>query len=222
MFAKVRGNESIRSTLYYNDRKVNLGRAEIIHASGFIKDVHEMNKKDVLSRFDQRISLNDKVQKRVGHISIGFNYADKISNEKMSVLADRYMRGIGFGEQPYLVYRHHDVTQPHMHIVTTNISEDGSRIELRDIIFWKSRQVADALADEFSLQLSKRTDAGQKARFEVREAQAMDYGKNPTQRAISDVLNTVIGHYKYESMGELNAGLREYNVIAHTGKESSY
>lgn len=222
MFAHVRGNESIRSTLYYNDRKVNLGKAEVIHASGFIKDVREMSKKDVLTRFDQRISLNDKVQKRVVHISVAFKYTDKLSDEKMSLLADRYMEGIGFKEQPYLVYRHLDVTQPHMHIVSTTIREDGGRIELRDIIFWKSRQVADALAEEFSLQLYKRTDVSQKSSFQVSEAQAVEYGQSPTQRAISDVLSTVIEHYRYGSIAELNAAFREYNLIAHTGKESSH
>lgn len=222
MFAKVRGSVSIRSTLYYNDRKVTLGKAEVIHAGNFVKDVKDLSKKDVLTRFDQRISLNDRALKSVAHINIGFKNSDDISNEKMSILADRYMEGIGFGEQPYLVYRHNDVTQPHIHIVATSIREDGSRIDLRDIIFWKSRLVADALAVEFSLQPSKKTDIRQKASFEVREAQAVDYGNTPTQRAISDVLNTVIEHYKFDSMAELNAAFREYNMTAYTGKESSH
>src|SRR5438445_13837408 len=133
MFANVRGNNSIRSTLYYNDRKVTQGKVEVIHAENFIKDVKDLSKKDVLMRFDQRISLNDRTLKPAAHIKIGFKTTENISDEKMSLLADRYMEGIGFGEQPYVVYRHHDVTQPHMHIVSTNIREDGSRIELRDI-----------------------------------------------------------------------------------------
>jgi len=222
MFAKVRGNNSIRSTLSYNDRKLKTGQAEIIHVGGFIKDAKELTNKDVLNRFDQRITLNDRTMKPVAHISIGFKHTDNLSNEKMSVLADRYMEGIGFGEQPYVVYRHHDVTQPHMHIITTNIREDGSRLELRDIIFWRSRQVADTLAAEFSLQPSERTDIRQKSSFEIKEAQAVDYGKSPTQRAISDALNIVIERYQYDNIGELNAALSEYKVTAYTGKESSH
>ncbi|MBN8850251.1 MAG: relaxase/mobilization nuclease domain-containing protein [Sphingobacteriales bacterium] len=222
MFAKVRGNASIRSTLYYNDKKVRAEQAEIIHAANFIKDAGEMSKKDILDRFDQRISLNRRTIKPVAHIPIGFNYVDKLSNEQMKLLSDRYMEGIGFAEQPYLVYRHYDVVQPHMHIVTTNIREDGSRIELRDIIFWRSRQVADALADEFSLRRCEKTDVHQKAVFEVKEALAVDYGKTPTHRAMSDVLNTVVEHYKYDNLAELNAAFRLYNMTAYRGKESSH
>lgn len=221
MFTKVRGNASIRSTLQYNDKKVSAGQAEIIHAANFIKDAGEMSKSDILDRFDQRISLNGRTIKPVAHIVAGFKYVDALSNNEMKLLADRYMEGIGFSEQPYVVYRHYDVTQPHMHIVTTNIREDGSRIELRDIIFWKSRQVADALADAFSLRRCERTDVNDKEVFEVKEALAVDYGKTPTQRAMSDVLNTVVEHYKYDNLGELNAGLRVYNMMVYRGKESS-
>jgi len=212
----------MRKTLYYNDQKVKAGQAEVIHAENFIKNVAEMSKKDILDRFDQRISLNHRTVNPVEHISIGFQNADTITNSQMKILAERYMEAIGFAEQPYIVYRHYDVTQAHMHIVATNIREDGSRINMNDIIFWKSRQVADALADEFSLHRSEKTDISQKAIFEVNEAQALDYGKTPTMRAISDVLNTVVEHYKYGNLDELNAILGEYNLIAYPGKDSSH
>jgi len=222
MFAKVNSYANIRKTLYYNDQKVKVGHAEIIHAENFIKNVGEMTKKDLLTRFDQRISLNNRTVNPVAHISIGFKNADDITNGQMKILADRYMEGIGFSEQPYIVYRHYDVTQAHMHIIATNIREDGSRINMNDIIFWKSRQVADALADEYSLHRSTKVDINQKHLFEVKEAQTIEYGKSSTMRAISDVLNTVVEHYKYENMVELNAAFRLYNLTAYRGKELSH
>ncbi|MBN8856071.1 MAG: hypothetical protein BGO55_16590 [Sphingobacteriales bacterium 50-39] len=222
MFAKVNSYSNIRKALYYNDQKIKTGQAEIIHAANFIKDAGEMSKKEVLNRFDQRISLNGRTVNPVAHISIGFQPADDITNTQMKILADRYMEGIGFVEQPYLVYRHYDVTLAHMHIVATNIREDGSRINMNNIIFWRSRQVADALADEFSLRKNKRSDINQKAVFEVKEALSIEYGKSPTMRAISDVLNTVVENYKYDNLAELNAAMRTYNLIAYRGKESSH
>jgi hypothetical protein len=81
--------------------------------------------------------------------------------------------------------------------------------------------VADALAEEFSLHRSEKADVSQKPLFEVKEAQAIDYGSTPTQRAMSDVLNTVVVHYKYDNLPELNAALRVYNMTAYRGKETS-
>ena len=41
------------------------------------------------------------------------------------------MQGIGFGNQPYLVYQHHDAGHPHIHMVTANIQADGQRIKMQ-------------------------------------------------------------------------------------------
>ena len=60
--------------------------------------------------------------------------ADKLSKEKLKEIANEYMQKIGFGEQPYLLYQHHDAGHPHIHIVTTNIKADGKRI--RHIQYW--------------------------------------------------------------------------------------
>ncbi len=55
--------------------------------------------------------------------------------EKLKEVAETYMTKIGFAEQPYLVYSHHDAGHPHLHIVTTNIQNTGKRIELHNM--WK-------------------------------------------------------------------------------------
>ena len=65
------------------------------------------------------------------HISLNFDASDKLSQNELKEIADKYVKEIGFGEQPYLVYQHHDSGHPHIHIVTTNIRNDGSRIGLQ-------------------------------------------------------------------------------------------
>ena len=39
----------------------------------------------------------------------------------------------GFGEQPFLVSQHLDAEHPHVQIVTTNIKQDGKRIDTFNI-----------------------------------------------------------------------------------------
>ena len=42
-----------------------------------------------------------------------------------------------------------------------------------------------------------------------------------TKRAIQNVLDVVINHYKYSSIAELNAVLKQYNVMSDPGTENS-
>ncbi|MEJ7829111.1 MAG: hypothetical protein WKF91_12960 [Segetibacter sp.] len=49
----------------------------------------------------------------------------------------------------------------------------------------------------------------------------VQYGKYETRRAITNVLNAVLDTYKYASIAELNAILKQYNTLADRGTESS-
>ena len=57
---------------------------------------------------------------------------------------------------------------------------------------------------------------------QVKRAQQVIYGETELKRGINDVLNTVIPHYNYSTLEELNAVLRLYNIMAHRGKEDSH
>ncbi|WP_231635055.1 hypothetical protein [Pedobacter sp. PACM 27299] len=47
------------------------------------------------------------------------------------------------------------------------------------------------------------------------------YGRLSTKRQISNVLAGVINEYKFTSLAEFNAVLKQFNVIADRGKEDS-
>ena len=61
MVARINTSKSILKALNYNEQKVKNGKAECIHASGFIKDNNELNFYDKLSHFESYISLNKRV-----------------------------------------------------------------------------------------------------------------------------------------------------------------
>jgi len=221
MLAKVRASSNIRRLLRYHRKRVEQHKAECIAAENFVKDLKSLNEEDKINRFEQRTSLNARTSLNGIHISMGFKHTEVLSDEKMAMLAKKYMDEIGFGEQPYLVYRHRDTAQPHCHILGTTIRADASRIELWYIIHYKSREVTARLAEEFSLQRLVEKNIQQNAAYKVDHAQMITYGELPTKRALSNVINTVVEHYRYTSFKELNAALKEYNVTAYRGKETS-
>ncbi len=101
-----------------------------LSASGFIKTAETMNFYDKRHFFESYTTLNQNASTNVLHVSLNFDPSEKLSNEKMKMIATDYMEKIGFGAQPYLVYRHHDSGHPHLHIISTNIKSTGERISM--------------------------------------------------------------------------------------------
>lgn len=136
MYAKISYTKNIDRALRYNELKLEQGKAECIVAHNFIKDLDQLTRVDKLDRFQQLISLNERVKMNTLHISLNFHSSEKLSNEQMEVMAKHYMQKIGFDHQPYLAYRHYDTTHPHVHIVTTPIRPNGDRIPNDTFFFY--------------------------------------------------------------------------------------
>ena len=133
MVAKITVPNSIKRALNYNEQKLKEGKAQCIHAYNFLKEAEQLNFFEKLHRFEQLIALNKRATTNTVHISLNFGLNEKLEKEKLAEIATVYMQKIGFGEQPYLVYQHLDAGHPHIHIVTTNIKQDGKRISLHNL-----------------------------------------------------------------------------------------
>jgi hypothetical protein len=131
------------------------------------------------------------------------------------------MEKIGFSEQPYLVYQHHDAGHPHLHIVSVKVRADGSRIDMNNIGRNQSEKARKEIEQAFGL--VKASGKTQKQVNEIKPVtvQVAEYGHSETKQAIARVLNAVLKNYRYTSLPELNAVLRQYNVLADPGNEKS-
>ncbi|TDH17780.1 relaxase [Segetibacter sp. 3557_3] len=220
MVARISAPSSINRALNYNEQKVQDGRAVLLHADGFLKDADQLNFHEKLGRFKHQISLNDRAKTNSLHISLNFDNADKLDIEKLVEIAKRYMSGIGFSAQPFLVYQHHDAAHPHIHIVTTSIRTDGSRIDTFNLGRNQSETTRKQIERDMGLikAESKKTFHQE---FRPTIVQKAQYGKAETKNAIQNVLGMVINTYKYTSLPELNAILQLYNVVADPGGKNS-
>ncbi len=214
-------SKAIIRALDYNEKKMVERKAERIGAENFLKDYPDLNKQDIIDRFWQRSSFNERFHEQGLHISLNFGKTEKLDNEKMALLTNRYMTGMGLEDQPYVTYRHYDAGHTHLHIVACNVRADGNKIRLLPQDFRASKSLCEVLEREFNLERSTRATLDNKREFEVDHAQRVTYGEPGLKHAISDVLNTVFPHYKYTSLDEFNAVLRQYNVEAYQGIENS-
>jgi hypothetical protein len=221
MVAKIVAGKSIRGLLNYNENKVKAGAAELIMASLFGRELDKLTFSDKLNRFGQLTDLNSRVKTNSLHIMLNFDIKEQPNHFKLQQLATAYMEKIGFDEQPYLVYKHEDAAHPHIHIVTTNIREDGTRINLHDIGKKLSEPARKELEQEFGLIKAEGKELKEAIAIKPVSIEKAEYGKTPTKRAITNVVTAVTRDYKYISIPELNAILKQFNVIADRGNEDT-
>ncbi|HEU5364000.1 MAG TPA: relaxase/mobilization nuclease domain-containing protein [Hanamia sp.] len=217
MVAKITVPKSIIRALNYNEQKIKERRAECIYANGFLTGLHQLNFHDKLHRFENLIALNKRATTNTIHISLNFSPGEKLDTEKLCEIGAVYMNKIGFGEQPFLIYQHHDAGHPHIHIVSTNIQANGKRISLHNLGKIQSENARKEI--ELIYHLIKAEKQTKYLSEQIHAVRKINYGKSETKRGITNVLDAVLPVYKYSSLAELNAVLKLYNVIADRGRE---
>lgn len=222
MVAVINTGRSIRAVFNYNENKVSVGAAKCIGEGNYPMDVQDMNSSFKLNMLLKQLELNENVTRNSVHISLNFDPSEKeLSKEKLMEIAGTYMDKIGFGDQPYLVYQHHDAGHPHIHIVSIKVKADGSRIDMQNIGKNQSETARKEIETQFNL-----VRAGSKKKTTVMDLKPLnvhkiEYGVSDSKKAIAGILNAVIPHYKFTTIGELNAVLNLYNVSVLQGKEDS-
>lgn len=221
MVARIKIGQNIRGILHYNENKVADGEAKLILASGFAGEIEQMTFMNKLKRFEHLNELKPTVQTNALHISLNFHSSEQISSSKMQEIAVAYMEKIGFGDQPFLVYRHNDAGHQHLHIATTSIQRDGVAISLHNIGSELSEPARKSIEREFDLVVAESRKFKHEVTIKPADLEKAKYGRSSTKRQISNVLSAVIGEYKYSSIAELNAVLNKFNVTADRGQEDT-
>lgn len=221
MVAKIVIGKSIRGILHYNENKVAEGEAILILASGFAGDTERMSFNNKLQRFENLTSLKPSVKTNALHITLNFDSSEKIDNAKMQQIAIAYMERIGFGDQPFLVYRHNDVAHQHLHIATISILRNGIPIDVHNIGRDISEPARKAIEKEFDLVVAESRKFKPEPGIKPVDPEKIKYGHIPTKRAISNIVTAVMNTYKFTSLAEYNVVLKQFNVISDRGKEEN-
>ncbi len=223
MVAKIAFPKRVTDALNYNEQKVQKGMADCLYAHNFLSKGADLNFYQKLEGLELRNSLNDRAATQTLHVSLNFSPQDRKLDEATLVsIAKQYMQGLGFGSQPFLVYRHGDAGHPHLHIVSTTIREDGSRIATHNLGKVQSSQTRLAIERDFGLVPA----SGRKAAIaDTLRPNAMPqplvYGKDETKKGLASIVSHVFRNYAFTTLPEYNAALRQFNVVADRGKEES-
>ena len=213
MIAKISATENLGGALGYNFKKVEKGEANILLAAELYQSKEgRYTMEDVLADMEALIPKNCRTKKTVFHCSLNPHPDEKLSDERLTQIAKEYMEALGYGNQPYIVFKHNDIAREHIHIVSLRIDGEGKKINDK---FEKrrSKQITDALERKYSLiPSSKVTDKA------MNETPKIDIIRGNIKEQVASVLRMVLKHYRFCSLGELNAILSKYNLAVEEVK----
>jgi relaxase/mobilization nuclease domain protein len=213
MIAKISATENLGGALGYNFKKVEKGEASILLAAELYQDREgRYTMEDVLADMEALIPKKCRTKKTVFHCSLNPHPDEKLSNETLMQIAKEYTEALGYGKQPYIVFKHNDIAREHIHIVSLRVDGEGKKINDR---FEKrrSKKITDALERKYNLIPSSKVS--EKA---VTETPKVDTTKGNIKEQVASALRTVLKHYRFCSLGELNAILSAYNLAVEEVK----
>ena len=213
MIAKISATENLGGALGYNFKKVEKEEASILLAQGLYQNKEgTYTMAEVFADMQALIPAKCRTKKMVFHCSLNPHPDEKLSDEILAQIAKEYMEALGYGKQPYIVFKHSDIAREHIHIVSLRVNGEGKKINDK---FEKrrSKKITDTLERKFGLiPSSKVTDKA------MNETPKIDTSRGNIKEQVASVLRMVLKHYKFCSLGELNAILGKYNLAVEEVK----
>jgi hypothetical protein len=209
MIAKISSSNNLYGALSYNQNKVDEDHAKVIFTNKMIEPKDE--KWDVntcLQSFENYLLANKRTEKPVIHISINPDPKDKVSDEQLSEIAQTYMQKMGYGEQPFIVYKHEDIERKHIHIVSVRVDENGKKID-GNFERHRSMDVCRDLEQQYGLIPA---DRKKKSQSSLLSLQPVDYKAGDIKHQIANVIRPIAKEYHFQSLKEYRALLTLYNI----------
>lgn len=207
MVAKISTGKDVYGALAYNQQKVDKGGGAIL-TTNIIREPAD-------GRFSVAETAEDllrwmpshyRTEKPVVHISLNPDPADHLTDEQLADIAQKYMERMGWGGQPYIVFKHTDIDREHIHIVTVQVARDGRKINdsMRNE---RSMTITEQLEEEYGLRPAK----GQ-TRSKTWQFTPVDYTESNLKKQIAAVVKNAATKYRFQSLGEFRALLSLYSI----------
>ncbi len=214
MIAKIGKGSNMYGAILYNQQKVDNENGAVLLLNKIPDTVDGRYSVAYFNKcFEPYLSANIKTEKTVRHISLNPDPKDKVSDEQFTEMAHEYMERMGYGNQPYIVFKHTDIDRTHIHIVSTCVGIDVKKIP-DDYDHPRSMAICRDLETKYNLQ--KATEQEQKQANKV--FKPVDYHKGDIKSQIASVVRHLPKYYSFPTMGSYNALLSLFNITAEEVK----
>jgi len=208
MIAKIGRNSNLHGTLAYNNLKVEKEKGKILFTNKIIETVSgQYTVTQLAQSFSPYLIRN--TEKHTLHISLNPDPKDIVDDEKLKELAKEYMQEMGYGEQPYVVFKHTDIQRSHIHIVSVCVDEKGKKISDK---FEKMKSMKLCRELERKHHLIAATEKSHHQNDQI--FQPVNYKKGDIKSQLASVIRYLPNIYYFQTLGEYNALLSRYNITS--------
>jgi hypothetical protein len=186
------------------------------------------NARELAREFKLSRQLNSDADRVVYHVSLSAAKDDKLDDEKWSEIGDRYMKEMGFDANQFVIFRHHNTDDDHIHIAASRIRMDTGLLVHDSWDYVRSEKVLRQIEQDYELvqvqgsreKLQRTPSTGQIRRIR-REQEEYELGKleQPPGRTIKEELQQTIDRARVDSpqMPTLIMRLQQAGISVRTG-----
>lgn len=206
MVAKIHLGNSLYGALNYNGEKLNKEKGKLLDSNKIFNDGSgKLNIHRAFEDFKRWMPAHTKTERPMMHISLNPHPDDRLTDVEYARLAHEYMEKMGFGDMPYLIFKHEDIDRHHIHIVALRVRPDGTAISDQNN-FYHSKDICRGLEKKYGLKPAERQ----------RITPDMPItGLDPNgdiKRQVANIVKMVGMRWKFQTIGEFNAVLSLYNI----------
>ena len=213
MIAKISATENLGGALGYNFKKVQHNEASVLCVNELREGFDGTYRIDkVLRDMQALIPEKCRTKKTVFHCSLNPHPDEKLSDEQLTQIAKEYMEELGYGKQPYIVFKHNDIAREHIHIVSLRVDSKGRKINDK-YEGRRSKKITDALEKKYNLIPSSKV-----SEKPTTETPKVDVMQGNIKEQVANTVRSAMKHYSFCSLGELNAILSRYNLAVEEVK----
>ena len=210
MVANIRSGSSPGGALRYNKEKVDKDEAEVLFWQKMLEPFDKHGRMDIdtcMDSFWPYLEANRRTTNTVFHASLNPSPEDRLTDEQLRKIACEYMERMGYGKQPYIVFKHMDISREHLHIVSLRVDEQGRKLP-HDFEARRSMEILRDLERKYGLHPNVK---GQE--LTDREGlRKVNYPEGNVKRQVSSVVRSCLRNYKCSSYGEFRTLLEAFNV----------
>lgn len=152
MIGKVMQRAAFKGCVRY---VMNKQEAKMIAADGVLLS----NTDSIIRSFNTQRLMKPNIKHPVGHISLSYlpDDTDRLTNGVMVGLAKEYMQEMNITDTQYIIVRHYDNGNPHVHIVYNRINNNGKVISDKNDRY-RNEAVCKKIKNKYGLSYGKGKD----------------------------------------------------------------
>lgn len=206
MVAKISIGSSLYGALSYNGEKINEAKGRILGANKIMLPPEgKVSISGMVDNFKAFMPKMGRTKKPVLHISLNPHPDDRLSDQDLEIMAREYLEKLGFGDQPWVMYKHEDIDRHHIHIVTVNVNEDGKRLN-QDFLYRRSKKITTELEEKYNLHKAQRERVSPDTPITKLDP------SGDIKRQVANTVKLVGMRWKFQTLGEYNSILGLYNI----------